>query len=151
MLPPMTRADLPATPLPPGFRWAWSDYGAQIHLLHGDAPTWVSVAVVGATYYGSYEVLTGKHRRVYMRRCFSLLPRALGFAQRWLVLRAEDVVAELDGRKKDPTLALDPGEHDWREVRAGRGRMPRGAMRSMNPHSSKGICRIERASKGGLG
>lgn len=150
-MPPLTRADLPDIALPPGFRWAWTDYGAQIHVLHGDAPTWISVASVSETYYGSYEVLTGRHRRVHMRRCFSSLPRALRFAYRWVVMRADDVADELQGRRKDPTLALDPSEHDWREVRAGRGRQSRVATRSMNPHASKGVCRIERPSKGGLG
>lgn len=147
----MTRADVPDLPLPPGFRWAWSDYGAHIHVLRGDAPSWHSVAVVGTTYYGAYEVLTGRHRRVHMRRCFSSLPRALAFAQRWITTRAADVVAELEGRKPDPTLVLDPSQHDWREVRAGRGRIPRTTSRTPDVHASKGICRIERPPRGGLG
>lgn len=150
MLPPLTRADLPDATLPPGFRWTWCGYGMHIHVAHGEASSWTSVAVVATTYYGSYQVLTGRHRRVHMRRCFSSLPRALGFARRWIHMRALDVAAELDGRKPDPTLALDPGEHDWREVRAGRGRLSHAAMRSMNPHASKGICRIERPLKGGM-
>jgi hypothetical protein len=147
---PITSADIPEWPLPQGFDWHWSRHSGAIHVVHGAPSTWRSVAEIGTTSYDAYQVLTGRHRRVHMRRCFRPLALALRYAHRWTWLRAAAIVAELEGRAPDPTRTLDANLHDWRDVRA---LLADPADRPARPRvePAKGICRIERPSKGGLG
>ena len=112
---PISADDVPNLPLPEEFSWAWCRYARKVG-IYSDIHRKV-VAEIGPTMYRSYEALTGRHRRVHMRRCFSDLPRAISYLHRWIHARAERIQAELEGREPDPTRALDPNEHNWRYVR----------------------------------